>query len=45
LAPGIGVFPRTEFTMDAAIGVRFFIAAPGGKPRMTGPDPDAIPAY
>ena len=45
LAPGIGIFPETQFTMDAALGVRFFIAAPGGKPRMAGPDPDADPAY
>jgi hypothetical protein len=45
LAPGIGLFPESEFTMDAAIGVRFFIAAPGGGPRYVGADPDAFQPY
>jgi hypothetical protein len=45
LAPGIGVYPTTEFVMDAAIGVRFFIALPGGEARFVGPEPDAPEPY
>ena len=39
LAPGIGLFPRTEFVMDAALGIRFWIAAPGGAPRFAADEP------
>ncbi|MSQ01660.1 MAG: hypothetical protein EXR71_07175 [Myxococcales bacterium] len=39
IAPGVGVFPRTEFIVDAALGVRFYIPMPGGAPRFKSPDP------
>ncbi len=39
VAPGVGLFPRTEFTFDASIGARFWLAAPGGTARFTAPEP------
>ncbi len=43
LAPGVGVFPLTEFILDAAIGVRFWLPAPGGGPRYAAADPEVDP--
>lgn len=45
LAPGVGIFPQTEFTMDAAVGVRFYIKAAGGTARFVGPDPGMDAPY
>lgn len=45
LAPGIGIFPSTEFTMDAAVGVRFYMPAAEGSARFASPDVDAEVPY
>lgn len=40
VAPGVGVYPRTEFIVDASVGVRFWIAAAVGTHRYAAPAPD-----
>ena len=45
LAPGVGVFPKTEFTMDVGVGARFFIPVPSTTPRFTSANPEDVEPY
>jgi hypothetical protein len=40
LAPGVGVYPNTEFIFDGGVGARFFLPIANGGKRYSSPEPD-----
>ena len=40
LAPGVGVYPNTEFIFDGGVGARFYVPIAGSGHRYSSPEPD-----